>query len=311
MIADFFKQSKPIVFLILGIILSLFFYLKVFINQDFSLEGNQLITTIINHIILVLSFIGFELSIKHFEIQKGHSLVSLFFVIFTSIVLVGVDLSFELLGFLVLSLGVIRLLAVTESNESNLRIYEAVILITLASLFYKPFILCLSLVLVASLLFTRPHWRYFVIPLFSISTVVIFVESYFLLRYNTIVQLNFFIPEIEFSIEAFYLKMDPVLTLFWLISSLVCVYQIFSVKQVRSLYHRNLATFFLVFLGLALLSLILSDSTLSGLWLMSLWPLCIYLGDFISRIKKRLWLQVWFFGFIAACSAVYFLKLLS
>lgn len=309
MVANFFKQSKPIVFLILGIILSLLFYLKVILNREFVANTENIVVVFLNHIILVSTFILFELSIKRYEIQKGHSLVSLFFVLFTGLIAPGISFNYEFLGFLILSLGVVRLLAITESTEKNLRIYEAVLLITIASLFYKPFILCLLLVLVGSLLFCRPQWRYFVIPFFSISTVVIFVESYFLFRYDSVAELKVFIPKIEYSIEEYYSKLNPILTIFWLISSLICIYQIFSVKRIRSLYHRNMASFFLIFLVLAALSVGFKSSTISGLWVMSIWPLCIYLGDFISRIKKRLWLQIAFWSFVIVPISIYILSL--
>lgn len=309
MVANFFKQSKPIVFLFLGIVLSLLFYTKVILNQDLIADGKQLAIILLNHVFLILIFILFELSIKQYEIQKGHSLVSLFFVLFSSIIVPDINFNYELLSFFILSLGIIRLLAITESVEKNLRIFEAVMLISIASLLYKPFILCLILVLAASLLFCRPQWRYFVIPFFSISTVVIFVQSYYLFRYDSVAELNFFIPKIEYSIEVYYSKLNPILTVFWLISSLVCVYQIFTVKRIRSLYHRNMANFFLIFLVLATLSVGFKSSTISGLWLMSIWPLCIYLGDFISRIKKRLWLQIAFWSFVTVPISIYILTL--
>lgn len=305
MIADFFKQSKPIVFLVLGIILSLLFYTKVVLSQDFNSNPEHLAIVFLNHIILILSFILFELSIKHYEIQKGHSLVSLFFVLFTSLFIQDISFNYELLSFLILSLAVIRILECIENEENNLYIFEAVFLIAIASLLYKPAILCLLLVLVASILFSRPKWRYFIIPFFSISSVVIFVESYYLLRYDTVVEPEFFLPTLEYSLEAYYDKLNPIILSLWLVSCLVCVYQIFKVKRIRSLYHRNMATFFLIFLILSILSVGFESSTLSGLWLMSIWPLCIYIGDFISRIKKRLWLQVWLWGFIICSMAIY------
>lgn len=309
MIANFFKQSKPIVFLILGIALSLLFYLKIILSNTFSVNSENIPVIVLNHIVLVVSFVLFELSIKHYEIQTGHSLVSLFFVLFSSLIVPNIGFSHELSGFLILSLGIIRLLSMTKNVEKNLRIYEAVLLITIAGLFYKPFILCLVLVLVASLLFSAPKWRYFIIPFLSISTVIIFVESYYLITYDSVVGLHFFIPKIEYSIEEYYSKLNPILTIFWLISCLTCIYQIFSVKRIRSLYHRNMASFFLIFLILALLSMGFKSSTLSGLWVMSIWPFCIYLGDFISRIKKRLWLQIGFWFFVLGPISIYFLTL--
>jgi hypothetical protein len=309
MIADFFKQSKPIVFLFLGILLSLLYYTYFIVNKDLTLSLQQTGLIILNHFILVVTFILFELSIKHYEIQKGHSLASLFFVLFVGLIIPDITSYHELLSFLILSLGTIRIFASIEAEEKNLYIYEAVLLIAIASLFYKPAILYLILVLAAILLFSRSNWRYFVIPVFSISTLIIFVEFYFLLRYDTVARLDFFIPKIEYSLEVYRLRLNPTLITFWIVSCLVCIYQIYSVKRIRSLYHKKMATFFLIFLLLSVLSIGFKSSTLSGLWLMSIWPLCIYLGDFISRIKKRMWLYVWFLGFILTGTFLYVFRL--
>jgi len=311
MIADFFKQSKPIVFLVLGIILSLLFYSNTFFSQGMLSSLSEFALTIFNHVILILSFILFELSIKRYEIQKGHSLVSLFFVLLICLIIPEITGKTELYSFFILSLGVVRILQFIERPENNLYIFDAVILFTIASLLYKPALLCLILILTAILLFSRPRWNYFVVPILGVSTVIVFVQVYYLYQYDIIAQPNFFIPEIEFSIDEYYSKFNSLLFLFWLISSTICSYQIFRVRQIRSLYHRKMASFFLVFLALAFLSMGFKSSTLSGLWILSLWPLCIYLGDFISRLKKRLWLQVYLWGFIICALGIYGYKVVG
>lgn len=309
MIANFFKQSKPIVFLILGILLSSLYFTHVYLNFQFSEDWKRSIIPFLNYGVLIVAFIFFELSTRRFEIQSRQSMMSLFFVLFTAVIIADISIGIEIIGFLIMSLGVIRLLKLTNEGEKNLYVFEGVLFISISSLFYKPLVLCLILVLVASLLFTKPKWRYFVIPVLSISTIVIFVESYFLLYHDMVVGIDFFMPSIEYSLEAYLLKLDPVLVTFWIILSLVCVYQIYSVKQIRSLYHRQMASFFLVFLILSLVSFSFKSSTLSGLWLMSIWPLSIYIGDFILRLKKRLWINIWFFGFTLISILIYIYRL--
>jgi hypothetical protein len=309
MIADFFKQSKPIVFLVLGIILSLLFYTNAFFSQDVFSGLPEFALTILNHVILILSFILFKLSIKRYEIQKGHSLVSLFFVLFICLNIPEITINTELYCFLVLSLSVVRILQFIEKPENSLYIFDAVMLMTVASLLYKPALLCLILILAAILLFSSPRWNYFVVPILGVSTVIIFVQVFFLVKYDVAAQPNFFIPELEFSTDIYYTKFNSLLFPFWLFSGIVCIYQIFSVRQVRSLYHRKMASFFLVFLVIAFLSMGFKSSTLSGLWMLSLWPLCIYLGDFLSRLRKRLWLQVYLWSFIICSLSIYTYKM--
>jgi hypothetical protein len=309
MIADFFKQSKPILFLILGIVLSALYFTYLLVNIELPVNWENSLMYLLNYALLIVSFIFVEFYLRTFEIQKGHSFISLFFVLFIALLIADITLNYELAGFLIMSLGIIRLLQLTGDGQKNLQIFESVLLISISSLFYKPFMLSLLLVFVASLLFTKARWRYFVIPVFSVSTIVIFVQAYFLFRYDSVAGLDFFIPKIEFLPEAYKLKLDPFLTLFWIVAALVCFYQIYSVKRIRSLYHRKIANFFLTFLILSVLSFSFKSSTQSGFWLMSIWSLCIYVGDFISRLKKKLWLHIWFSGFIFLCGFLYIYRL--
>jgi hypothetical protein len=96
---------------------------------------------------------------------------------------------------------------------------------------------------------------------------------------------------------------------FWLVGGVFFIYQIIRVKQIRSLYHRQMATFFSVLLGIAILSFYFESSTISGLWLLSLWPFCIYLGDFISRMKKKLWFQISFWLFVLIPISIYIMRI--
>jgi hypothetical protein len=288
--------------------LSLLFFLSVGADSKISYEAEQLAYIFLKYLILLFAFIIFEVKIKFFQIQTGHSYVTLFFVLLSCFLIEDLIFSQELYAFTILSVAIIRLLNLSIGWNVKTSIFESVFLIGIASFFYKPAIVFLGLVLIATVVFTKSKWRYYVIPFLAIGCIITFTQVYFLYHYKAPAGFQVFLPSLRNDFSFFADDISVYMAVFYLISSFVFLYQIYSVKQIRSLYHRQMATFFLAFFGLALMTLIFEDSSVSDLWLMSLWPFCIYLGDFVSRIKKNLWLQVAFWGFTLISISLYFLS---
>lgn len=308
MIAHFFKQSKPIVFILLGMVLSLVYFLDIGLRHNLSFSFGSLGVIVFKYALLLLAFIIFELSVKHFEIQKGHSYVSLFFVLLCIFLIPDIITNSEFYAFVILTIAVTRILNLAYAVKIKTSIFESVTLICVAGLFYKPVLVFLILVLIATLLFTNSHWRYFVIPLFAVSAVVILTQIFYLQLYNTPAGIKDLLPVWRTDIDVLKAPQFWSVGAFWVFSVFVVLFQIYSVKRIRSLYHRQMASFFLGFIFLALVSSVFQSSSLSGLWLMSLWPFCIYLGDFISRIKKNLWLQIGFWFFVLIPITIYIMR---
>lgn len=311
MIATFFKQSKPIVILFLGIFFSLCYIIGLLLSPEISLSISFVGFIVLKFVLLIATFFLFEIRIKHFEIQTGHCYVILFYVLLFCMLFVDVYHDSEVYAFVLLSFGISRLLNLSNGRNVKNSIFESVFLITLASFFYKPTIVFLVLLLVATLVFTKSKWRYYVIPILSVSCVVVLTQVYFLYYFDKPADFAFFFPALRKEFNFFTDNISVYMLVFYLISSLIFLYQIYSVKQVRSLYHRQMAGFFLAFFLLVLSTLIFEDVSISDLWLMSLWPFCIYLGDFISRIKKNLWLQISFWGFVLLSFGIYILRILK
>ncbi len=309
MIATFFKQSKPIVFIILGILLSVLYFLEVGRAQDveFSIESLGLI--ILKYLILISIFILFEVKVKFFEIQTGHSYVILFFVLLSSFIIEDILQDSEIFAFASLSVAMTRLFNLSINWSVRNSIFESVFLIVVASFFYKPVLVFLVLVFVVTIIFTKSKWRYYIIPIFAVGAVVLLTQVFYLYQFNKIADFQVFLPSFRRDFNILKNNISLYMAIFWMIAVLIFFYQIYSVKQVRSLYHRQMASVFLAFLFLALITMLFEGSTLSGLWLLSLWPFCIYLGDFVSRIKRNLWLQLVFWGFVLIPLIMYFSRL--
>ncbi len=298
MIANFFKQSKPIVFVVLVFLLSFFFFIEVFQNLNFPLSWKTVGVLGIKYILLIACYILFDFALKHFEIQKGHSFGGLFFVLFSVFLIPEVLDSYIVYAFILFLIGLLRLLSMTRSARPTLAVFESTFFLYLSSLFYHPLLFVLLLVLVVTLVFVKANWRYFLVPILAVSTAVILTQLYNLIWYDKALQLDFFWPTWEFQVIEFYTVSQIFSFVVWCLSVLIFVFQAFNVLQKRALYHQKLSTCFLYLALLGFISSWFSVSSFGGLWLISIMPICVYLGDFIFRFYKKKLKEVMLWIFI-------------
>ena len=303
MITRFFKQSKPIVYVILGFLLSLFYVVKVIQLDIIALEWLDIILIVSKLLSLLICFSVFSWALKYFELQKYHSYGALFFVLFSSFFMPEILQTHLIFGLLFLEFGLVRLLAVVKTANPTLNIFEATLLIVISGLLYEPFMYLILLILVGVLIFLSPQWRFFVAPILAISAVVVLVQMYHLVWFDKVVYFDFFMPKPKLSFNFNFSNYTVLKALVWLPSELICIYEIIRVKQKKALYFKEMATFFLSFLGFSLIAFGLTNTTLSELWALSLWPLSIYIADFFSNLKSRLWREVMFWSFVVLAFA--------
>ena len=299
MIANFFKQSKPILHVLLVVVLSTYFILEIFKSAIIQAsELNVLLMTVLKYIFLLISYLFFNYVVSYFEIEKYHAYGALVFVLLSSILMPNIFNTLIIFGFVILSIGIWRLLNILKSNNPISCIFDATFLIILSSLFYQPFVYLLLLILVASLVFLPPKLSYFISPILSICAFVIIVQMYNIFRFDEQVGFDFFLPDFNLNVYHYYEKLYDWTLFIWFALSILCAYQIIQVRRKRALYHKEMASFFLSFLGLSFLLFMFSEVSIAELWMLSLWPLSIYLGDFLSRIVSKLKLELFFWAFI-------------
>ena len=299
MIAGFFKQSKPIVYLILGIFLTALYVLEIFGFLNSLSAWYDFWVILLKYFLLLSCFILFNYFIRHYEIQKGNSYAAFLFVVFSSFYMSEILESNIIFSFILLTLGLIRLLNIVNTEEKTLSIFEATFLIFFASLFYEPIIYFLGLIFVASLLFIKPYWRHYISPILAISAVVILVQMFYLISENQVVGVFYFLPPLSLNVPDFNSTFSIYSFVIWILVMLLSIYQIFKVKQLRALYHKQMASFFLSMVLISVVSVWLSESDLLNLWWLSSWPLGIYIAKFLSRLQAKKKREVMFWGFIS------------
>ena len=292
MIADFFKQSKPIVFIVLFSSLSACFFLE--LNKiipetpDFKIIGMYTL----KYMSLLAIFLIFISVLKQFEVQKRHSLGSLYFTLFASFCMPFLIEGKLLFALLFVSVGIYNSYKLIYSNKINLVLFQLVLFFFVASLLEPTFVYLLFMVTVTTFLFTTPKWRLFIIPVYAIATVVLWCQVYGLITSNSIYEYAFFFQKWTFDFDFLNTTNAIALFVFWGIVFLLFIYQFLKVKEKRAIFHRNNARYFIFFVVIAVLSQVLTTPSLEKLWVLSIWPFAIYIADFVWRIQKRIWAEI-------------------
>ena len=307
MIAGFFKQSNPIVYITLGFLLSLLYLVELLQLNVISQDWLSIILIILKYLSLLTCFFAFSWALKYFQIQKYHSFAALFFVLFSSFIMPEIVETHLIFGLLLLEFGLVRLLFVVKKTIPTLYIFEATLLIVLSGLIYQPFMYLLLLIFAGTLIFLSPQWKLFTSPVLAISAVVVLVQMYHLIWFDTIVYIDFFLSQPKFSFDFSFDSNTVFLASIWGISMLLSVYEILKVKQKRALFYKEMASFFLSFLGLSLIAFGFTNATASELWVLSLWPLSIYIAEFFTKIKSLLWSEIMFWSFVGLAIAFAFI----
>jgi len=299
MIADFFKQSKPIVFIVLFSCLSLCFFLEVKQLMPEPTDLKSIAGFALKYISLITIFLIFISVLKQFEVQKRHSLGSFYFTLFSCLCIPFLIEGNVIYAFLFLSIGIYNCYKLINSSHSNLVLFQVVLFLFIAGLIEPTFILLLLMVSVTTFLFTTPKWRLFIIPVYAIATVIFWIECYGLFTTNELYGYKFFIQDLSVTIDVLSTTKAVLLFVLWGLVFLLFVYQFIKVKEKRAIFHRNNAKFFTFFLLTGVVSQLLTSPSIEKLWVLSIWPFSIYIADFVWRIRKRLWVEIFVLGSIA------------
>ena len=289
MIADFFKQSKPIVFIVLFSSLSLCFFLELHEVLPESPDLKSVVVFASKYTSLIIIFLIFISVLKQFEVQKRHSLGSFYFTLFSCLCVPFLIEGNAIFALLFLSIAIYNSYKLMNTNNVNLVFFQVVLFIFLAGLIEPTFVYLLLMVTVTTFLFTTPQWRLFLIPVYAIATVILWVQVYALFTSNTLYGHEFFIQDLSINFDVLNTNETIVLFALWGLVFILFVYQFVKVKEKRAIFHRNNARYFIFFLLIGIVSQVLTSPSIEKLWILSIWPFSIYIADFVWRIRKRMW----------------------
>ena len=291
MIATIFSKTRPFNYILIGLLLVLFFVLFGFCQNLFDGLSATLVLVatfvLIAGTIFLTSFIGLRNNLT-----KNNTYAILFCLLFTLMfpqVFQNVGLVFS--NFLVL-LAIRRLVAVQSLKNIKQKIFDASMLIFMASLFQFWAILFILLVFVIIVFFAVRDYRNWIIPIIALAaTVVLFV--FFALLFEPVLVANYFQNQtISTNIDYFSNTFQNIsFSVFLTLSLLFFTSLVFSYTK-KPMADQALFRLIMLSFLLAIAVFVLSPEKNNSLLIYAFAPLAIMASNYFENIQTNWIAQV-------------------
>nr|WP_298923395.1 DUF6427 family protein [uncultured Allomuricauda sp.] len=285
MISSFFGKTKPINYIVLSVFLFLFYSVFIFFeaNQEINVDTIPLDVLTVGTLLLSIYIISRIVRVE--KVTDFSSYAIFFFVLlFVAFSKVLGDKNAIFCNFFLL-LAVWRLLAVKSIKNVKHKIFDASLLICIASLFYDWAVVFFLLVFFVINVYDRKTFKNWLVPIVGILT--FFMLAFTFLKVNG--ELSFFADHYRFSID--FLKTD-FFTEPAIIKLLIYVFLLIVVMSLVFLKVRKkgggklvpLRIVFLTFIFGAFINLFKSID--ASPVLITFFPAAVFLTNYIETIKK-------------------------
>lgn len=306
MISSFFGKTKPINYIVLAIFLFLFYFSNVF----FQLNGQKINQVIPLELLLfaVLLFSVFIINqiVRTEKATESNSYAMLFFVLMIVTFSDELVLQNVIFANFFLLLAFWRILSIKSTRSVKHKIFDASLLIAIASLFYDWALAFMLLVFFVIGVYDRKTFKNWLVPFLGMAT--IFVLSFTVLKLKG--DLNFFKEHYQFSLGLFttksFFQVLNIKTLIYLILTVIVSLVVFV--RLRNVSGGKLLLLRLVFLIFVLATgIILFTPADASPVLLTFFPSAVFLTNYFEGIKKRKFQEVMLIGcMVLACTLFVF-----
>lgn len=173
MIASVFSKTRPINYLIIGIVSFLFFSLYQFNDLKWLNDGWQIAYKVITLLLLFASFVLVnQIALKNNLTKINNYAILLFSIFIVLFPTIFKNQNIIIANFFLL-IALNRLIALHELKDSKIKIFDAAFWIFIASLFHFWCISYIVLVFIAIIFHVSRDYRNWIIPLLAFFTVAI------------------------------------------------------------------------------------------------------------------------------------------
>ncbi|MBA4745347.1 MAG: hypothetical protein H2058_08815 [Muricauda sp.] len=302
MISSFFGKTKPINYIVLAIILFLFYFTNVFYQS-----GEQRINEVIALEILLFAALLFSIFIVNQIVRtekatESNSYAMLFFLLLIITFSDEFVLQNVIFANFFLLLAFWRILSIKSIKNVKHKIFDASLLIALASLFYDWALAFMFLVFFVILVYDRKTLKNWLVPLLGLAA--IFILTFTVLKLKG--SLGFFKEHYQFSLGLFttksFFQVLNIKTLIYLILTIVVSILVFV--RLRNVSGGKLLLLRIVFLIFVLgTGIILFTPADASPVLITFFPAAVFVTNYFEGIKKpRLQEMVLILSMVVACS---------
>lgn len=306
MISSFFEKTKPINYIVLAIFLFLFYFTNVF----FQLNGQKINQVVPFELLLfaVLLFSVFIINqiVRTEKATESNSYAMLFFVLMIVTFSDELVLQNVMFASFFLLLAFWRILSIKSTRNVKHKIFDASLLIAIASLFYDWALAFMLLVFFVIGVYDRKTLKNWLVPFLGMAT--IYTLSFTVLKLKG--DLNFFEDHYQFSLGLFtnksFFQVLNIKTLIYLVLSVIVSMVVFvRLRNVSGGKLLLLRIVFLIFLlGTALILFTPADASPV---LLTFFPSAVFFTNYFEGVNKRKFQEVILIGcMVLACTLFVF-----
>ncbi|MBW8242655.1 hypothetical protein K1F50_07565 [Muricauda oceani] len=286
MISSFFGKTKPINFIVLAIVLFLFYFGNVFfqlgeqkINQVIPLE----LLLFVTHLLSVFTI---NLIVRSEKATESNSYSMLFFLLLMIAFSDELVLKNVVFANIFLLLAFWRILSIKSTKNVKHKIFDASLLIAIASLFYDWALAFMFLVFFVIGVYDRKTFKNWLVPFLGVAT--IFMLTFAVLKVKG--SMGFFEDHYQFSLGLFtsksFFQVLNIQTLIYLILTILVSITVFI--RLRNVSGGKLLLLRIVFLIFVLgTGIILFTPADASPVLLTFFPATVFFTNYFEAMKKR------------------------
>ena len=283
MIVKYFNHTKPINFVFLSILLSVFVLISLYLKHSLVFTSNNTIGVFL----LLASFFLFNFISKKWLTSSDKDFGILFYVLLSGLFYVPTENNSLLISNFLIYLALIQIFNL-KNKEINVKkqLFNSGLLIGIASLFYPLSFLFLGVVLVSVFVFNHISWRSIIIPF--IGFIVPFLFIYVLKDLFGIVLFTklypLFTPSLPYLFQSTILSISSgVLLLLGLASMLLIISKI----NTDFVFYRGFNSIIISYLIISLFILLFDENKNGSELIFILLPLSILLANALSIVRSQ------------------------
>jgi len=286
MISSFFGKTKPINYIVLAILLFLFYFTHVFFKIGNERIDQVIALELLLFVVLLLSLFIINQIVRTERATEPNSYTMLFFLLLIVIFSDELVLQYVIYANFFLLLAFWRILSIRTIRNVKHKIFDASLLITIASLFYDWALVFMLLVFFVIGAYERKTFKNWLVPFLGMATV--FILSFTLLKLKG--TLGFFEDHYQFSLGLFttksFFQVLNIKTLIYLI--LTVIVSILMFVRLRNTSGGKLLLLRIVFLIFVLgTGIILFTPADASPVLITFFPAAVFFTNYYEGIKKR------------------------
>jgi len=309
MFTKIFKSDYIFQFIFL-IIIAILIWIKPFLTEDISytpvnaplynifkwvFEGSVFFKVILSFSLLLFQSLLFKRILSSNDLAQKNSLLPAFIYL----LLMSSSADYQNIQPLIfanflLIIALQTILTTYSKPESYEQIFNATLLISLASMFYFPVIFFILFIWLVFLVFSLLKWREWAISLFGFITPYLILFSYYFLTENFAVRINTYLIYFkEFTFHNPHFTVANII--FMAVISLLFIFSFISILSrlgERSIFYRKKIIVIIMFLIISLISLFFSKEYFVFHLCMLFLPISFFLANYLMQIKKLIYSEI-------------------